>query len=108
MSSVSDRGVLHLLSSSERLSLPSALLRALSPADTLVLISDAVTLALAGSAMDWARLPVAIEVLVLQTDLERRGLGERSLHSRIQRSDDLAWVIASERHARSLSWGSGR
>ncbi len=108
MSSDSDRGVLHMLNSSASLSLPTELIRLMAPDDTLVLIADAVTLALASAAMDWTQLPATIEVLVLQTDLERRGLGDRSLHPRVQRGDELAWVIASERHARSLSWGGSR
>lgn len=108
MSSVSKHGVLHLLGSAQGLNLPDGLRASLAPHDTIVLFADAVSLALAGNAVGWSDLPDEVQVLALQEDLEQRGFGARDLHPRVQRGDDLAWVIASERHPRSMSWGGSR
>jgi sulfur relay protein TusB/DsrH len=108
MSSASEGGVLHLLSSAQGMVLPEGLLISLSAQDSIVLLADAVLLALAGNALDWALVPEGVQVLALQSDLEQRGLGAHALHPHVERGDDLAWVIASERHPRSISWGGGR
>ncbi len=106
MSSVSDSGVLHVLSGQTGLQPLPALLLAVSAGDSIVLLQDAAWLALApGVGGDiWAKLPDGIAVLVLLADLELRGFERQALHPCVRVGDDTDWVAASERHARCITW----
>jgi len=104
MSIASDAGVLHVLSAGG-MRLPHGLLQIAAAGDTLLLVHEASWLAVADDRL-WASLPAGVDVLALDADLALRGLATRALHARVRRGDDTDWVIASERHARSISWGA--
>ncbi len=108
MSLVSETGALHLIVGQRDLALPKLLLRTLAPGDSVILLQEAVWLALAttSDAGLWSWLPNASCLFVLRPDLEARGLADRNLHARVQAIDDPAWVEASERHARCITWRS--
>lgn len=109
MSSASEIGALHVIVGHRDLALPKLLFLTLAPGDSVILLQEAVWLALA-TASDadlWSWLPNASGLLVLRADLEVRGLADRNLHARVQAIDDPAWVEASERHARCITWRHG-
>lgn len=106
MSFASDTGTLHLLIGQHDGRLPRTMLPQLGPEDTLILLQDAVWLALPGAVDCWAQLPQLAQIFVLQADLQLRGLDGHKLHPRVHSADDEAWVAASERHARSMTWGA--
>lgn len=109
MSSGSESGSLHILVGHQALAWPTSLPSLLAAGDSVLLMQEAVWLALVGvaAAPDQAGLPAGVGVYVLATDLEQRGLSQRALHPLIQRIDDAGWVEISERHRRVLTW-SGR
>jgi sulfur relay protein TusB/DsrH len=108
MYSVSDTGVLHVLSSQTGMRPLPALLLAVAAGDSIVLLQDAAWLALAPDVGGdvWAALPADIGVMVLRADLELRGFELQPLHPRVRVGDDTDWVAASERHARCITWGA--
>ncbi len=109
MSIDSNLGTLHLLTGQSALLAPRALLLTVGEHDTIILMQDAVWLALASSpdAFVGLRVANAPRILVLASDLEVRGLAGRALYPGIERIDDDAWVAASESHPRCITWGAG-
>ncbi|MDZ4814128.1 MAG: DsrH/TusB family sulfur metabolism protein [Pseudomonadota bacterium] len=109
MSLASEIGALHLVVGQRDLALPKLLLLTLAPGDSVILLQEAVWLALATAFEPdlWSWLPNTCCLFVLRADLEVRGLADRNLHARVQAVDDPAWVEASERHARCITWSHG-
>jgi sulfur relay protein TusB/DsrH len=108
MSFASEAGTLHLLTGHRQLSVPAELLLTVAQGDSVILLQDAVWLALATIANrdPWQGLSSAIGIMVLAADLTVRGLADRDLHPSVTRIDDDAWVAASERHPRCLTWAA--
>ena len=107
MSSAAESGTLHILVGPGELSWPAWLLPVLARGDSVLLMQEAVWLALDGVAIAPARLglPDRVSVYVLGADLQARGLSARALNLGIQQIDDHGWVELSERHQRVLTWG---
>ncbi|MGD9585159.1 MAG: DsrH/TusB family sulfur relay protein [Lysobacterales bacterium] len=107
MSSESESGTLHTLVGHTELAWPASLGRLLAAGDSVLLMQEAVWLALAGVAVppDRIGLPAGVEVCVLATDLDQRGLSARTRHPGVRLIDDAGWVELSERHIRMLTWG---
>jgi tRNA 2-thiouridine synthesizing protein B len=109
MSIAAETTTLHQLTGHRGFALPATLSALCRPGDALVLMQEAVWLALAEAAAPllWEAIDGAVAVHVLGRDLETRGLGARQLHPRIQRIDDAHWVELSERCQRSVTWSGG-
>lgn len=109
MSSGPESGTLHTLAGHVDLAWPSTLPLLLAAGDSVLLMQEAVWLALAGiaAAPDRLGLPAGVKVHVLATDLQLRGLSARARHPGVRLIDDAGWVELSERHLRVLAW-SGR
>jgi sulfur relay protein TusB/DsrH len=109
MSNASDTGVLHVLVGQLGMRPAPALLRAAVAGDSIILLQDAVWLAVAAIAdVDpWADLDVGVSITALMPDLVVRGLAGRRLHPRVSVGEDADWVAASERHPRCITWSAG-
>lgn len=106
MSIVSERACLHLLVSHCDLGLPTALTQIVQVGDALLLMQEAVWLAVTevdkhSIAQDMVD---GLAIYVLQFDLNLRGLGERKLRSGIMSIDDTVWVQLSEKYTRCITW----
>lgn len=109
MSIVSENLTLHQLTGHRGFALPATLTELCQPRDVLLLMQEAVWLALAEipAPAIWDHLDSTVALHVLSRDLETRGLSGRQLHPRIQLTDDRQWVELSERCQRSVTWGGG-
>lgn len=106
MSTVSEQACLHLLVGHCDLRLPMALTQIIQEGDALLLMQEAVWLALAevDKASSEQAMVAGVAIYVLQFDLNLRGLGGRKLRPGISSIDDIAWVQLSEKYPRCMTW----